>query len=99
MLIFTVRSRWIPIDTYSYLDSPGKSCTGFINIYLVDIVTDNERPWSTHAREDTSQKSCMKDPTGLDLGLLEVCSMDRVALSPKANYWCLQNQPDHARSL
>ena len=44
-------------------------------------------------------KSCMKDPTGLDIGLLEVRSMDRVDLYPQADHEDLQNRPDQVRSL
>ena len=41
----------------------------------------------------------MNDPTGLYIGLLEVRSMDRVDLSPQADYEDLQNRPDQVRSL
>ena len=36
---------------------------------------------------------------GLDIGLLEIRSMDRVDLSPQADYEDLWNRPDQVRSL
>ena len=41
----------------------------------------------------------MKYPTGPDIGVLEVRSMDRVGPSPQADFEDLQNRPDQVRSL